>query len=158
MHITLGRALRDKRRRQRGGAMIELALVMSLLSVVVLGSIDFGRIAYMAMALTHAARQGAMVGSQSVADTNNFAAMKAAAEASASADIGSITDSATRSCECDVGGAVSVMANCPPTGACAGIVRIRVRVVAMKTFNMITRFPLLPQSVTVKRIAIMRAQ
>jgi Flp pilus assembly protein TadG len=152
-----GRSLRSRLTRERGAAMIELALVMTALSILIIGAIDFGRISYTAMALTHAARQGAMVGSGSVVDTQNFAAMKLAAEASANPDIGSITDSATASCECDVGGSVTVIA-CSPMGACAGIVRIRVRVVAMKTFTTITRFPGVPNSVTLKRVAIMRAQ
>ncbi len=147
-----------RRKRQRGSALIELVLVVTVLSIVILGSIDFGRIAYMAMALTNAARAGAMVGSQSASDSNNFTAMRNAASASASADIGAITASATRSCECDVGGVVTVMANCPPTGVCAGVVRIRVSVTASKTFNMLAPFRGLPSSVNLSRTAIMRAQ
>ena len=136
--------------------MMELALIMTVLSIIVLGAIDFGRIAYMAMALTNAARQGAMVGSQTAALSSNFSAMQTAAQSSASADIGSITAVATRSCECEVAGVNTVMGSC--TAACAGVVRIRVTVTTSKTFNTITRFPGLYNSVSLTRRAIMRAQ
>jgi Flp pilus assembly protein TadG len=141
---------------RRGGAMIELAMIMTLLSIVVLGSIDFGRIAYHAMALTNAARAGALHGAQPGKNTD-FAGMQAAASNSAAGDIGVITTGATRSCECQVGAAApTVMASC--TSACAGTVRMRVRVTASKAFNLIVRFPGLPTNVTVTRIAILRAQ
>lgn len=133
-------------------------MLFTLLTVIVIGAVDFGRIAYTAMALTNAARAGAMWGSQSIQDAQNTTGMQAAASASASSDIGAITTAATRSCECDVGGVVTVMANCPPLGVCAGTVRIRVTVTASKTFNSITRFPGVPRSVLITRSAIMRAQ
>ena len=135
---------------------MELALIMTILSVVVLGAIDFGRIAYMAMALTNAARQGAMVGSQTSATSTQYSTMQLAAQASASADIGAITAVATRSCACDVGGTVTVMGSC--TAACLGFVQIRVTVTTSKTFNTVTRFPGLYNSVSLSRQAIMRAQ
>jgi Flp pilus assembly protein TadG len=135
---------------------MELALIMTVLSVVVLGAIDFGRIAYMAMALTNAARQGAMVGSQTAATSTQFSTMQLAAQSSASADIGTISAVATRSCECNVGGTLTVMGTC--TSACAGAVQIRVTVTTSKTFNTITRFPGLNNSVSLTRRAIMRAQ
>jgi len=148
--------MRDRNGRRRGAAIVELALIMTILSLLVIGTIDFGRIGYMAMALTNAARAGAMVGIETSATSANFTAMQNAASASASQDIGVITAVASRSCECDVGGVVTVMGTC--TTACAGIVRIRVIVTASKTFNTITRLPGLNNSLTLTRQAIMRAQ
>jgi len=141
--------------------MIELAVVMTVLSVIVLGTIDFGRISYMAMALTNAARAGAMYGAQPFKNTD-FAGMRNAATNSAIADIGSVpTPVATRSCECQVGVAPpTVMTSCPPPGVppCAGTVRMRVSVTVSKTFTMFTAFAGIPSSVNISRTAIMRAQ
>lgn len=138
--------------------MVELALVITVLSVIIIGAIDFGRISYMAMALTHAARAGAMVGSQKASDATKYTEMQNAAIASASADIGTISANASRSCSCDIGGVVSPMANCPPTGTCAGSVQIRVTVTTSKTFTMRATIVGLVKSVTMTRTAIMRAQ
>lgn len=156
--IAFGHRLRNRWKRQRGAALLELALIVTALSILVVGAADFGRIAYMAMALTHAARAGAMTGSQSASDSNNFTAMQNAASASASADIGTIVATASRSCECDVGGVVTVMGSCPPGGVCAGIVRIRVSVTASDTFKLVRPFMRLPTNVVISRTAVMRAQ
>jgi Flp pilus assembly protein TadG len=150
-----GQCPEDRRDRQRGAALIELAVVVTVLSVVVLGTIDFGRIAYTAMALTNASRAGAMYGAQPF-KSSDFTGMRNAASNSASADIGAIDPPvASRSCECEVAGTTTVIA-C--NASCAGTLRVRVSVTASKTFNMLTRFPGLPNSVSLSRTAIMRAQ
>jgi len=147
-------------RNRRGAAMIELAVISTLLMIVVVGMIDFGRIGYHAMALTNAARAGAFHGSQPGKNTD-FAGMQSAASNSAAQDIGSITTTATRSCECQIGAATpTVMISCPPPGnpVCNGTVRMRVRVSASKAFTLLARFPGLPSSVTLTRVAILRGQ
>lgn len=154
--LPLGRRVGDRRDRQRGAALVELAVVGAMLCMVVLGVIDFGRISYTAMALTNAARAGAMYGAQpnKSADSAN---MRITAENSASADIGAITVTThPPQCECQVGGVTTVMLTC--ASACAGTIRTRVNVTTSKVFNMFTKFPGLPGTVTISRTAIMRAQ
>lgn len=138
--------------------MVELAVVVSVLAVLLIGIMDFGRIAYSAMAVTGAARAGAMFGAQN-GQMTNFTGMKAAAE-SAATDIGAIVDSATQSCECETGGATTVMTSCVPPGTpvCGGTVRYRVQVMAKKSFAMVKAFPGLPATVLIRRVAVMRAQ
>ena len=136
--------------------MLELALMGTALTFLVLGMIDFGRIAYTAMALTNAARAGAFVGSQVDNNSDNFTGMQNAAIASASADIGTIGATATSSCACDVGGVVSAMATC--NSACAGVVEKRVSVTTTKTFTTVTRVPFMPNNIALSRTAIMRAK
>jgi Flp pilus assembly protein TadG len=149
----------DRRRRQRGAALVEVAVAVILLCFIALGTADFGRVSYMAMALTNAARAGAIYGTQSLAKSSDFAGMETAAARSAAADVGVINTSASRTCECQVGsGTPTVMGSCPPIGTCTGTVRIRVKVIASKTFNMIKAFPGLPGTVSLSRTAIMRAQ
>src|SRR4029453_9912585 len=48
---------------ERGSALVEAACVLPLLALVLLGTIDFGRLFYHAMAVTQAARAGAQYGS-----------------------------------------------------------------------------------------------
>jgi hypothetical protein len=143
---------------RRGGALVELAVVLSVLALLLVGVADFGRIAYSAMAVTGSARAGAMFGAQN-GQMTNFSGMRAAAE-SAATDIGAVVDSATRSCECETGGSTTVMTNCNPPGTplCAGVVRYRVRMMVKKDFALLRSFPLLPATVQIRRVAIMRAQ
>ena len=150
------RRCRDRRRRQRGAALVEVAVAVTLLCLIALGTADFGRVSYMAMALTNAARTGAIYGTQSLGKSSDFAGMETAAARSAASDIGVITASASRTCECQVGGTTTII-SCVPI-VCTGTTRIRVKVVASKTFSMIKAFPGLPGTVSLSRTAIMRAQ
>lgn len=152
--------LRSRQNRQRGGALIELAIIVSMLALVTIGAIDFGRIGYHSMALTNAARAGAIHGAQP-GNSTDAAGMQSAASNSAFADIGALTTSASRSCECQVGAATpTVMTDCPPPGnpVCVGTVRMRVTVTASKTFTMLTTLPGIQRTVTVSRTAVLRAQ
>src|SRR5512141_2889527 len=104
--------------------MLELAVIAAVLSMVILGAIDFGRIGHHAMALSNAARAGAIHGAQPGKSTD-FAGMQSAASNAAAADIGAITTAASRSCECQTGGGTpTVMTSCPPPGVpvCGGVV------------------------------------
>jgi hypothetical protein len=127
-----------------------------LLSFIALGTVDFGRVSYMAMALTNASRAGAMYGAQPFKN-GDVSGMRNAAINSATTDIGAITVTPTRLCTCDAGATV----DCTPPAvvpACGGTSRIRVKVIASKTFTMIKAFPGLPGTVSLSRTAIMRAQ
>jgi Flp pilus assembly protein TadG len=46
-------------RRRRGAAAAELAMILPLMLILVLGCVDFGRFAYSYIAVTNAARAGA---------------------------------------------------------------------------------------------------
>jgi len=161
MSPSLSRARRlDRCNRQRGAAMMELALVLTVLTMLILGTIDFGRISHHAMALTNAARAGALHGAQP-GNSTDVTGMQNAALNSAASDIGTITATASRSCECQVGTAApTVMTSCPPPGVpvCTGTVRMRVSVTASKTFSTLTTIPWVRQSLNVSRTTILRAQ
>jgi Flp pilus assembly protein TadG len=158
MKSSLATRANDKRNKRRGAALVELALVLSVVAILVVGIMDFGRIAYSAMAITGAARAGAMFGAQNSANMTNFSGMKAAAE-SAATDIGAITDSATQVCECETGGVTSGMTQCtPPVPACGGTIKYRVRVMAKKNFVMFKSFPGLPATILIRRVVTLRAQ
>ncbi len=50
-------------RRQRGQSMVELALVLPLLLLILLGIVDLGRVFNAYIAITNASREGALYGS-----------------------------------------------------------------------------------------------
>lgn len=52
------------RRRERGQAVVEFALILPLMILLVLIAIDFGRLFYTYVGMTNAAREGAAYGSQ----------------------------------------------------------------------------------------------
>src|SRR5436309_15952090 len=88
------------RAQERGNALVELAMCLSLLLMILLGIMDFGRVFYAAMALTQAARPGAQYGAQSVGKSSDFSGMAAAATSAAQADWGTITAVRTPTCPC----------------------------------------------------------
>lgn len=58
-------ALHERRRgSERGQSMVELALLVPLLALILLGLIDFGRVFGAFIVITNAAREGARYGSQ----------------------------------------------------------------------------------------------
>jgi len=137
--------------RDRGSALVEFALVLPFLCVILFGAIDFGRVSYHAMALTNAARAGAQYGAQSIGKSSDVAGMRAAALSSAAGDIGSVTATASQRCECD-----GTLIAC--TATCSGARRIYVTVTTSKNFSTLTRFPGYPNSLSVTRSAVIRAQ
>lgn len=61
MRIAIGSA-RDPRSPRQGAAAAEAALILPVLTMVVLGCVDFGRFAYTYIAVKNAARAGAAYG------------------------------------------------------------------------------------------------
>ena len=123
----LGRKLRKRRRQARsdhGGALIEMALMTPLLLLLVLGVGDFGRIMFHGITLTNAARAGAAFGSQGLGNLADTAGIRLAAEQEAQ-NIGPITVTSQRICECTSGTAVScTVANCSGYGAPMAFVEV----------------------------------
>jgi Flp pilus assembly protein TadG len=65
-----GRSIAD-RHRESGQALIELALTMPLLFIMLLGAAEFGRLAYMAIEISEAAKATAQYGSQNATTAND---------------------------------------------------------------------------------------
>ena len=137
-----------------GSALVELAVVGPLLVLMVLGVADFGRVLYTSIILSHAARAGAQYGAQTNGTTSDSAGIEQAAEEEA-ADIGSITVSSSRICECTGAGSVSCTAT---TCAGYGVPRVFVAVTASTTFQTIVPYPLIPNTVPLSITAKVRRQ
>jgi Flp pilus assembly protein TadG len=63
-------ATRGSRRRRRGTALLELALVMPVLAALLLGVLDFGRLYAEQLTVTAAAREGARDAMHDTSDSN----------------------------------------------------------------------------------------
>ena len=73
------RARRFVLRDQRGNALVELALGVTLCSALIVGATEFGWLAYQSIEVSDAARAGVQYGAQSRTDAANTAQVQAAA-------------------------------------------------------------------------------
>jgi len=94
---------------ERGTSLVELALLLPVLGLLLLGVIDFGRAYYLSIEVQNAAEAGALYGSQNITDT---AGMQSAATTDAS-DVPGMTATASVGCECSDGS--SSQSPCPAT-------------------------------------------
>src|SRR3989442_3266242 len=133
---------------ERGSAIIEMTLLMPFILLLLMGTIDFSRIFYTALAVSHAARAGAQYGAYSNVSSQNTAGMRQAALDAAQDDIdtSSLTVTATSFCRCTVDGiTLTVLATC--TSACANSRQVYVQVTTSKTFQTLWNYPGIPHSV-----------
>lgn len=150
----------DRRRSERGAALVELAVALPLLLIIMIGTIDFGRAFRTAMIVTNAARAGAQFGSQNPVNATNTTGMVTAATAVLTANglTTGLAPTAATLCQCaNNAGTFTNAANCsdPCTG---GHLVVSVIVTATRTFSLIQPFPGIPSSVTITRGATARAQ
>jgi Flp pilus assembly protein TadG len=143
-----------KRPPSGGNAAVELALVLPILALMMMGAMDFARVFFTGVELASAVRAGVQYGAQSNARSGDSAGMTQAANDDAK-DIGGITATATRYCQCSDGTSVDCL-----TGTCGayGVPRIFVQVTGQKTFQPTFSYPGIPSAVNLNRRAIMRAQ
>ena len=136
-----------------GSALVELAMVLSLLTLMAIGTTDFARVFYAGITVRSAARAAVAYGSQDSGTATNYAAMRNAATADA-ADVTGVTATATHYCQCTDGTTVSCT-----SGLCGGSApQMYVRATATKTFTTIINYPQIPHTVAMNHTAIMRVQ
>ena len=139
--------------RRRGNAILEFALVSTLLMTILFGVMDYGRIFGFAEQTANAANAGAAFAALSVANTANLAAITNAARADAP-DATAMTVSSTSFCTCTFGGeAISCSTSCA-----TGSKRTYVRVNTALPFQTLVQYPLLPGSTTLRASATVRIQ
>jgi Flp pilus assembly protein TadG len=143
------------RRSTRGGAAVELAIVLPILTLLVIGVADYGRVFFTSITVANAARAGAEYGAQSPAASVDTAGMRIVAQQDGN-EIGAIDFSTTPPrtyCEC-AGASHGCTTLC--TGGAAPDVFIEVT--ARKVVTMLFSYPGLPGSVTINRSATFRMQ
>jgi len=139
-----------------GGAMVELAIVASLLIPILFGVVDLGRMYYEGIEVANAAHAGAEYGSLYPSDTTGITA---AATQSAPDLTTLVIGTPTWGCECSDGSLYS--ASCAVTPACPASVGTnvvhRVKVTASARFNWILPLPgVSSSSITLSNTATVR--
>jgi len=163
---TFFRNLRDS---ETGQAFVELALVLPMLLLIIVGAAELGRLAYAAIEVNNAARAGVAYAAQShttANDTNSIqlAATKEAATQDA-ADISGLTVTVSQSCSCESSaGVMTSFASCDKTvtnlTTCPSPSRIveYVQVQTSASVNTLFHLPGIPNTVTMQGNANMRVE
>ena len=156
---------------KQGAALVEFALVLTLLFMLTMGATDFGRIFFHAITLANAAGTAVFYGAQG----NFYAGQPDAVEQRAVEDAGNLTGvtaTASQFCECPPAGTDDFTSdpttvNCglaATPGTCAagayGLPRVYVRTDVRETFSTLAPYPgILPSgSTVVGRDGFMRVQ
>ena len=157
--MSLNARVRD----ESGSALVELALIFTVLVLVIVGAIDLGRVFTTSTALVNASRAGAQYGAANPGHSTQTATMVTTAVGSV--NLSGVTAVASRTCQCatDAGvlSATRPVANdctTSPTTTCpTGHRVITVTVSASRTFRMVIgRPPGIPDAQTVTRTTSLR--
>jgi Flp pilus assembly protein TadG len=150
-------------REDKGQAFVELALILPVFFLLVLGVAEVGRLAYAAIEVNNAARAGVAYAAQNhttASDTSSTGGIVLAAQTEAP-DITTLTATAALSCSCETStGTLPAPSSC--TGvtltSCASPSRIVefVQVNTTAPVNTLFHFPGIPNSVTFQGQATMR--
>lgn len=144
----------------KGGAMIEFALVFPLLLLMCLGATDFGRLFFHAVTLANAASVGSFHGAQNNVTAAQSGLMVMRAEEDAN-NLDGVSGTAALFCECPGNPAAQIdCSRATDATACPGYgpPRAYVRTDLQQTFNTVVNYPGIPASTVVRRTAFMRVQ
>lgn len=150
-----------------GQSLVEMALLTPVLLALLIGGIELGRYAYIAILVGNAARAGAAYGAEHLGNSTDTASIQAAADndfQSNGQNVNTLTVTSTVSCGCDSGGTVSPDTNAacfpatPLQGTCSSGQHwvVNVSVTASGTFNALFNYPGVPASITINRTAKIR--
>ncbi|HKF52522.1 MAG TPA: TadE/TadG family type IV pilus assembly protein [Candidatus Acidoferrales bacterium] len=151
-------------RPQSGQTLLEVALLLPLLLLLLLGVVEMGRYAYISILVGNAARAGAAYGSEGLLKSVDTAGIQAAADndfVNNGQPVSKLTVSSSTSCGCDSGGTITG-ALCttdvnPTAGTCTtGHWVVMVSVTASGTFNSLFNYPGIPASLAVSQTATVR--
>ncbi len=139
---------------EKGGALLELAVVMPLLILLAIGVMDFGRVFARSIVVANAARAGAEFGAQSGATTVDTAVINQFARQDGQG-VSTLRVTSQRICRCGGTGVVGCTSSC---SAGYGPVRVFIEVTARDTVAMILSYPGLASRVPIARTATFRQQ
>jgi Flp pilus assembly protein TadG len=146
-------------RAQDGSSLVEFALVLSfILTPLMLGVLEFGRVAWAEIEVTDAARAGVAYGARNLVTASDLTGMQTAASNDAADKLGgSMTPTASTICKCSDG---NVMKCSNAATSCANPKHAMeyVQVTTKATIDPLFYVPGLPKTYTVNGSAIMRVQ
>ncbi len=141
-------------RGESGSALAEIAVVLPMLVLLLLGLIEVGRFGYYTVLVGNAARAGVQYGAQNTVTAADSAGITNSAKTDGQ-NITSLTATPTTFCKCADGSA----STCQPTDCAANHRILYVQVVTTATVPSITNASYLPaslRSITVSGTAVMR--
>lgn len=155
---TRRRSLRSRRGvgfgAEGGQSLVELALVLPMLLLLLVGTIEIGRFAYYSILVANAARAGAQYGAQGLLTAADNAGMLNAAQNDGQ-NIAGLTVSAVQRCGCTGAG---LSGTCPVAPPCTlpNHSLVYVEVTATGTFSSLFNYPGIPPSITLTSTEKMR--
>jgi hypothetical protein len=115
-------------RREDAQSLVELALLMPLFILILIGSAEFARFAWAAVLTSNAARAGASFGAHNPANSVNTAGIQTAAGYD-SVNLTGLTTTSSISCTCSSGASITsctttALTNCPAPATITDYVRV----------------------------------
>ncbi len=160
--ITMGSGLRKPRwfrGRQSGQSLVELGLLIPFFVLLLLGVIEIGRYAYIAILVGNAARAGAAYGAQSSATVGDTAGITTAAKNDFLTN-GQSTLNVTSSytCGCDSAGAVTTYTCSNGPSSCSGSQHwvVTLNVTASGSYSPLFNYPGIPKPLALSNTAKVR--
>jgi Flp pilus assembly protein TadG len=143
-------------RNDMGQAFVELALILPIFILLLVGAAEVGRIAYASIEVSNAARAGVAYGAQNQATASDFAGIQQAAQNDVAPILTSMaTPVVVLSCSCSNGTAIT----CANAGtSCVSPARTieSVQVNTSAVIDTVFHLPAIPNSITLRGQAIMR--
>jgi Flp pilus assembly protein TadG len=150
--MSLFSRIRTLCRSDRGSSFVELAFMLPFLLLLLLATLDFGRVYYLSSEIAGAAHAGAVYASGNRTDTTGI---QNAAKADAP-DVAGLTASSSYACECSDGTGKSP--SCSTTPTCSGSTLVYpVTVSVTATYNVWFPWPGVPSSFPFNKSATMRS-
>jgi Flp pilus assembly protein TadG len=142
-----------------GQSLVELALILPVFVLLILGAVEFGQLAYAAIEVSNAARAGVQYGAQSGATAADIGGMESAAINDGS-NVSGLSATATEFCSCSNAASTPVACStaataCPANGARA---LTYVQVDTTATVTPMVHYPGLSSGFTLNGQAIMRVE
>ncbi len=145
-----------------GQSLAEFALMLPFMALLLIGTVEVGRAAFLSMVVSHGATAGAEYGAQNTTTAQDFTGMMT--YATQDSNFGIMTATAINGCLCDNGSGTSCTNPLPP-GSCTNIscpgsghVVECVQVTTHATFNALFHYPGLPKTFQANGNAVMRVR
>jgi len=140
-------------RAQQGQSLAEIALMLPVILVTMMGAIEIGRVAYASIEVCNGARAGVAYGAQNESNASNTSAMQTAALSDV--NLNGMTATATYSCQCSNGSSTSCTSNTCTSGT---HLEEYVTVTTSYSMNSLFKYPGIPQSFTLSGYETMRVR
>lgn len=141
--------------RQGGQSLVELALVVPLLLLLLVGVIEIGRFAYYSILVSNAARAGAQYGAQSLATAADTLGIQQAAQSDGQGiTTPTLTINPVQRCGCSA----TTLGSCGAPIVCVKPEHplVYVQVTTIGSFNSLFKYPGLPATLNVTSVEEMR--